>query len=79
MIGCNDPRSWEGQRFFKGEIAEVKMWDNYDDLVLHYDMTKSICCDQDCKNVKKNMVDLSGYENHGEIQNRGLEFYKIQK
>ena len=25
-LGCNDPNAWEGQRFFKGEIAEVKMW-----------------------------------------------------
>ena len=76
-IGCNDPHAWEGQRFFKGEIAEVKMWDAYDDLVLHYDMTKSICCDQGCRRCKENMVkDLSGNENHGEIQNRGIRFLR---
>ena len=76
-IGCNDPHAWEGQRFFKGEIAEVKMWDAYDDLVLHYDMTKSICCDQGCKRCKGDIVkDLSGNENHGEIQNRGIRFLR---
>ena len=76
-IGCNDPHAWEGQRFFKGEIAEVKMWDAYDDLVLHYDMTKSICCDQGCRRCKENIVkDLSGNDNHGEIQNRGIRFLR---
>jgi hypothetical protein len=76
-IGCNDPHAWEGQRFFKGEIAEVKMWDAYDDLVLHYDMTKSICCDQGCKRCKGDIVkDLSGNDNHGEIQNRGIRFLR---
>ena len=76
-IGCNDRLSWGGQRFFKGEIAEVKMWDAYDDLVLHYDMTKSICCDQGCRRCKENIVkDLSGNDNHGEIQNRGIRFLR---
>ena len=76
-IGSNDPNAWEGQRFFKGEIAEVKMWDAYDDLVLHYDMTKSICCDQNCRRCKGSMVkDLSGNDNHGEIQNRGIRFLR---
>ena len=80
-IGCNDPLAWEGQRFFKGEIAEVKMWDAYDDLVLHYDMTKSICCDQGCRRCKGDIVkDLSEYENHGLIFKIViLDFYKIKK
>ena len=74
-IGCNSPTAWEGQRFFKGEIAEVKMWDAYQDLVLHYDMTKSICCDQGCKKCKEDMVkDLSGFDNHGTIVNRKVRF-----
>jgi len=74
-IGCNDPNAWEGQRFFKGEIAEVKMWNQYDDLVLHYDMTKSICCDQGCKRCKGDIVkDLSEFGNHGLIENRGIRF-----
>jgi len=74
-LGCNDPNAWEGQRFFKGEIAEVKMWNQYDDLVLHYDMTKSICCDQGCKRCKENIVkDLSEFGNHGEIFNRNVRF-----
>lgn len=74
-LGCNDPHAWEGQRFFKGEIAEVKIWDNYNDLILHYDMTKSICCDQGCRRCKGDEVkDLSGNENHGEIYNRGIRF-----
>ena len=76
-IGCNDPNAWEGQRFFKGEIAEVKMWNSYDDLVLHYDMTKSICCDQGCKRCKGDIVkDLSEFGNHGLIENRNIRFLR---
>ena len=60
---------------FKGEIAEVKMWNQYDDLVLHYDMTKSICCDQGCKRCKGDIVkDLSEFGNHGLIFNRNVRF-----
>ena len=44
--------------FFKGEIAEVKMWNHYDDLVLHYDMTKSICCDQGCRRCKGELLKI---------------------
>jgi len=79
-IGCNDPKSWEGQRFFKGEIAEVKVWDAYNDLVLHYDMTKSICCDQGCRRCKGELVkDLSEYGNHGLIFNRNIRFLKTKE
>jgi hypothetical protein len=75
-IGCNSPQSWGGQRFFKGEIAEIKIKNQYDELLLHYDMTKSICCDQDCKKCKENMVkDLSGNDNHGIIHGRSTKFY----
>ena len=74
-LGCNDPNAWEGQRFFKGEIAEVKMWNQYDDLILHYDMTKSICCDQGCRRCKGDIVkDLSEFGNHGLIENRNIRF-----
>ncbi|MAR20485.1 MAG: hypothetical protein CMD25_00240 [Flavobacteriales bacterium] len=74
-LGCNDPKAWEGQRFFKGEIAEVKMWNQYDDLILHYDMTKSICCDQGCRRCKGDIVkDLSEFGNHGLIENRNIRF-----
>ena len=60
--------------FQRRDSILVKMWDNYNDLVLHYDMTKSICCDQDCKRCKEDMVkDLSGNDNHGTIHKR----YKI--
>jgi len=76
-LGCNDPNAWEGQRFFKGEIAEVKMWNQYDDLVLHYDMTKSICCDQGCRRCKGDIVkDLSEFGNHGLIFNRNIRFLR---
>ena len=34
-IGCNSPQSWGGQRFFKGEIAEIKIKNQYDELLLH--------------------------------------------
>ena len=79
-IGCNDPNAWEGQRFFKGEIAEVKMWDAYDDLVLHYDMTKSICCDQGCKRCKGDIVkDLSEMEITEKYKIVILDFYEIKK
>ena len=72
-IGCNSPQSWGGQRFFKGEIAEVKIKNEYDELLLHYDMKKSICCDSDCKNCKGTVVkDLSGNENHGIIHGRKI-------
>ena len=75
-IGCNSPQSWGGQRFFKGEIAEIKIKNQYDELLLHYDMTKSICCDQDCKKCKENMEkDLSGNDNHGIIHGRSTKFY----
>ena len=51
------------------------MWNHYDDLVLHYDMTKSICCDQGCKRCKGDIVkDLSEFGNHGLIENRGIRF-----
>jgi hypothetical protein len=74
-LGCNDPNAWEGQRFFKGEIAEVKMWNQYDDLILHYDMTKSICCDQGCRRCKGDIVkDLSEFGNHGLVFNRNVRF-----
>ena len=76
-LGCNDPNAWEGQRFFKGEIAEVKMWNQYDDLILHYDMTKSICCDQGCRRCKGEIVkDLSEFGNHGLIENRNIRFLR---
>ena len=76
-LGCNDPKAWEGQRFFKGEIAEVKMWNQYDDLILHYDMTKSICCDQGCRRCKGDIVkDLSEFGNHGLIFNRNIRFLR---
>ena len=76
-LGCNDPLAWGGQRFFKGEIAEVKMWNQYDDLVLHYDMTKSICCDQGCRRCKGDIVkDLSEFGNHGLIFNRNIRFLR---
>ena len=76
-LGCNDPHAWGGRRFFKGEIAEVKMWNAYDDLVLHYDMTKSICCDQDCRRCKGEIVkDLSEFGNHGLIENRNIRFLR---
>ena len=76
-IGCNDRLSWGGQRFFKGEIAEVKMWNAYDDLVLHYDMTKSICCDLGCQQCKGEIVkDLSEFGNHGIIHNRNIRWIK---
>ena len=79
-IGCNDPLAWEGQRFFKGEIAEVKMWNAYDELVLHYDMTKSICCDQGCKRCKGDIVkDLSEMKTTEKYKIVILDFYKIQK
>jgi hypothetical protein len=40
-------------------------------------MTKSICCDQGCRRCKENIVkDLSGNDNHGEIQNRGIRFLR---
>ncbi len=73
-IGCNSPQAWGGQRFFKGEIAEVKIKNEYDELLLHYDMKKSICCDSDCKNCKGDMVkDLSGNDNHGIIHGRSIK------
>ena len=51
------------------------MWNAYDDLVLHYDMTKSICCDQGCRRCKGELVkDLSEYGNHGLISNRNIRF-----
>ena len=51
------------------------MWNAYDDLVLHYDMKKSICCDQDCRRCKGDIVkDLSEYGNHGLIFNRNIRF-----
>jgi hypothetical protein len=50
------------------------MWNDEKELVLHYDMTKSICCDNDCKKCKGDMVkDLSGNENHGIIHGRSIK------
>ena len=59
-IGRNAPNSWGNIRnFFKGELAEIKIYNQHRKLILHYDIDKSYKGDK--------ILDLSGNENHGRL------------
>ena len=58
-------------KHFQGYIQEIKFIDMRGDLVLHYDMNKSIKDNQ--------VLDLSGKENHGHLQGCEVREFNIDK
>jgi len=59
-IGRNAPNSWgKIKNFFKGELAYLKLYNQRNKLVLHYDFDKSYKGDK--------ILDLSGNNNHGKL------------
>lgn len=62
-IGKTPPNKYDPMRDrtrpFKGKMYSIKMWNDRKELVLHYDMSKS--------SRRNKLLDLSGFENHGEL------------